>query len=153
MCDFSGLEYRIFSVGIISLFCGLICFIMSLIFKKRKSSESGSKKDSVKAVILGLLFVFISVTYSGYHIFKIHQPVVCVHEGYFIEERRNSRVAPPLPFTMQYTFTNDNQPNCKFYLDVFSKREIYDEEFEKNANYRIYYEEDTDIIVKVEKIE
>lgn len=156
MYDLSGLEYRLFSVGLISLFCGLVCFIISIHSNNIKRIQNKSTKKShfnKEATILGVLFVCISLIYSGYYIFKIHQPIVCIHEGYFVEEYRNSRVAPPLPFTVQYTFTNNNQSNRKFYLDVFSKSKIYDKEFEKNSKYLIYYEEDTNIIVKVDKVE
>lgn len=56
-------------------------------------------------------------------------------------------------FSGQNRFTNDGKPKLGVKLDVKSKKEIYPNDFEKDVKYRIYYEERTDIILRVEKME
>ena len=41
----------------------------------------------------------------------------------------------------------------RIFKSIFSKKKIYPADFEEGVEYRIYYEEKTDIIVKVEKLE
>lgn len=60
-------------------------------------------------------------------------------------------MAPPLPFTDEYVFYNGEGKKQEYYLDVFSKKEIFPEGFELNQEYTIYFDEFTDVIVKVEK--
>lgn len=79
----------------------------------------------------------------------INYPSISVHEGFFIEERSEFHSF----FGMEYVFSNEDGLKPIFYLDIFSKKEIYPKEFVKDEMYRIFYEEKTEIIVWVEKIE
>ena len=84
---------------------------------------------------------------------RIVFPDVSSYTGEFIESHRNSRVAPPLPVTSEYVFWNGEGKRQVFYLDVFSKKEIFPSEFEVHQKYTIYYDEFTNVIIKVEAIE
>ncbi len=55
-------------------------------------------------------------------------------------------------FSWNYVFNDETEPNEDFYLDSFSKKKIYNKDFEKGKKYRIYYEKKDDIIVMVEEI-
>ena len=55
-------------------------------------------------------------------------------------------------FNIKFTFDGGENLNPSFELDAFSKKKIYSEDFEKESKYKIFYEKDTNIIVKVEKI-
>ena len=53
--------------------------------------------------------------------------------------------------TEHHFFSKDGEKGSKgFTLDIISKKKIYPSEFKKGKVYRIYYEERTNIIVKVE---
>ena len=96
----------------------------------------------VFAVCLGLVYVS-----------RIFFPDVSSYTGVFIETNRNSRVAPPLPVTYEYVFWDGEGKRQVFYLDIFSKEEIFPYEFASNQQYTIYFDEFTNVITRVEPIE
>lgn len=51
-----------------------------------------------------------------------------------------------------YFYDNGGKHYKSFILDAVNKRDIYPESFDKGETYKIYYEERTNIIVKVEEI-
>ena len=75
------------------------------------------------------------------------------YTGEFIETHRNSRVAPPLPFTDEYVFWDGEGKRQVFYLDIFSKKEIFPYEFVSDQKYTIYFDEFTNVIVNIETVE
>ena len=84
----------------------------------------------------------------------IVNPKVESYTGYFVEEYRDSRVSPPLPYTFAYVFCDgSSNPKPIYHMDVFSKREIYPEDFIEGQWYTIYYVDliDSDAIVGVEE--
>lgn len=91
------------------------------------------------AICLGLIYVS-----------RVVFPDVSSYTGEFIETHRNSRVAPPLPFTDEYVFWNGEGKRQVFYLDIFSKKEIFPYEFVSDQKYTIYFDEFTNVITKVE---
>ena len=82
------------------------------------------------------------------HYQVISELKVSVHEGEFVEEHREN----PYLFRTEYSFSNEGGVKPLFHLDIFSKKKIYSNDFEEDMRYRIYYEEKTDVIVKVEKL-
>lgn len=77
-------------------------------------------------------------------------PHVLYYEGEYVEENRNARVAPPIPLTYEYIFSNENdEKNQVFYLDVFSCNKMIPSGFSFKQTYRIYYDELTRVIVKI----
>lgn len=141
MYNFSGIIYRLWAV------CGIILLlaIISALFKK---PWKGISLKSLKMEIIVILFsVILGIVYLSRIIF----PDISVYTGNFIETHRNSRVAPPLPFTSEYVFYNGEGKKQEYYLDSFSRKEICPEDFELNQEYTIYFDKFTDVIVKVEK--
>ena len=51
---------------------------------------------------------------------------------------------------MEYSFLDGEKISHSFYLDVLSKKDIFPEDFRKDSEYTIWYEERTEIIVRVE---
>ena len=58
-----------------------------------------------------------------------------------------------LGFLVCKRFANPNIAVAVFYLDVLTRKEIYPDDFSTEQKYRIFYEEESDIIVKVEEIQ
>ena len=54
---------------------------------------------------------------------------------------------------MDYCFSNEKGLKPVFNLDIWTKKEIYPKDFNKKQKYRIFYEEETDTIVRIEKME
>lgn len=84
---------------------------------------------------------------------KIVFPNVASYTGAFESSYRDSSVAPPLPVTYGYCFWNGEGKKPIFYLDIYSKRKIFPEEFKEAQEYTIYYDKLTKIIVKVDMVE
>ena len=97
--------------------------------------------------------IVIAICLSLIYVSKIVFPDVSSYTGEFVYSHRNSRVAPPLPFTTKYVFWNGEGKKQPFYLDSFSKKEIFPYEFESGQKYTIYFDEFTNVIVRVEIID
>ena len=139
--NYSGIIYRIWAVGGTMVLLGIACLLVSGI-----RSESFSKQ----CFLAGVLCVVYGLGTAVYYIAQLVSPDMSSLHGIFYEEYRNSRVAPPLPFTMEYSFYDENNDSRVFYLDVLSKKEIIPERFLEDKEYIIYYEASTNIIIGVE---
>ena len=139
--NYSGIIYRIWAVGGAIVLLGIACLLVSGI---------RTKSFSKQCFLAGVLCVVYGLGTAVYYIAQLVSPDVASIHGIFHEEYRNSRVAPPLPFTMEYSFYDVNNDSRVFYLDVLSKKEIIPEGFLENKEYVIYYETSTNIIVGVE---
>jgi len=141
MYDLSGLYYQMKADALVFGLVGLLFLAFSRfwIFEKR----------NIKELLIGVICCFLCICSLGYHLYVINDLKVSIHEGAFIEEHREN----PYLFRMEYCFSNKGGTKPLFYLDIFSKKDIYPIRFEKDMVYRVFYEEKTDVIVKVEKIE
>ena len=139
--NYSGIIYRIWAVGGAMVLLGIACLLVSGIRTKSFSKE---------CFLAGVLCTLYGLGTAVYYIAQLVSPDVSSLHGVFYEEYRNSRVAPPLPFTMEYSFYDENNDSRVFYLDVLSKKEIIPEGFEVDKEYIIYYEASTNIIVGAE---
>ena len=88
-----------------------------------------------------------------FFLIKILTPTIEIHRGIYLEKYRNSRVAPPLPLTTEFIFSNKEGVKKGFYLDVLSAKDIVPEGFIEGFEYDIHYEKSTKIIVRVEIVE
>lgn len=140
--NYSGIIYRIWAVGGVIVLLGIACLLVSGI---------RTKSFSKQCFLAGVLCVVYGLGTAVYYIAQLVSPDVASLHGIFHEEYRNSRVAPPLPFTMEYSFYDENNDSRVFYLDVVSKKEIIPEGFLEDKEYIIYYEASTNIIVGVER--
>lgn len=141
MFDVSGIIYRMIAVGGMMLLLALALLVLS-------AYVAAKHKRGYR--LWGVIILVLAVLYGSYFGYKALRPTVEIHEGYLEKEYRDSRVAPPLPFTHAYVFTNKGDDMPRFYLDTFSKKEIFGEELISGVLYRVYYEKDTRIILKVE---
>lgn len=144
MYNFSGILYRIWGVCGIILLLGVVC----ILFEK-----PWSKGFKLKKCILGIVISAFAICLGAVYVSRILFPDVSSYTGEFVESYRNSRVAPPLPLTSEYIFWNGEGKRQTFYLDAFSKDEIFPLELEVGQKYIIYFDEFTNVIVRIEVIE
>ncbi len=144
MFNFSGIWYRIWGVSGVILILGVVC----ILFRR-----PWAKKVKIKDFKLELIIIAFSICLGLTYVSRIVFPDVSSYTGEFIESHRNSRVAPPLPLTSEYVFWDGEGKRQVFYLDVFSKKEIHPYEFLSGYKYTIYFDEFTNVIVRVEIVE
>lgn len=143
MYNFSGIVYRIWGVSGIILLLGIICILIEKPWKK------GFK---IKKCIFGVIAIIFALGLGIDYASRIVSPEISSYTGEFIRSNRNSRVAPPLPLTNEYVFWNGEGKKQVFYLDVLSKKEIFPSDFEEGQEYMIYFDEVTNVIVRVDVV-
>ena len=144
MYNYSGIVYRIWGMGGVICAVGIILLILSFLFKV----DELRKRAFIVGVVFSILGLGLAFEYSSI----LRNPEIQMFEGSFLEEHSNSRVAPPLPLTWEYIFKDKDGASSTFYLDTFSLKDIVDESFVNNSLYRVYYESEYKIIVKVEAL-
>ena len=144
MYNFSGIVYRIWGVCGVIFIVGIICIFLDKILKKG---------FSFRKCKFGIIVILFAICMSIVYISRIAFPKVSSYTGEFVEQHRNSRVAPPIPVTQEYVFWNGVGKKQVYYLDIFSKEKIFNADFEKGQKYTIYYDEFTNVIVYVEIVE
>ena len=142
MNNLRGLYYCLWTNTGIFLLMAIICFLVSRFWNQKKRDKKGVLAGSL-AILVSL---FMIIRYGS----AVISPEIQTYEGYFLRQNSVSRVAP---FTKEYVFLDPDDPDPGFYLDTFSKKEIFPQEFDEETLYRIYYEESTKVIVRVEKVE
>lgn len=133
MINFSGIWFRIFGSSGIIMIIGIIC---TLIEKKKMK--------------IGYIIVALSLCLMIMYGFRIIMPSISLHTGHFVEVRRDSRIAPPLPVTYKYTFDDGSGLKKGFYLDTFSKNAIYPDDLVIGSKYTVYYDSLLHIIVRID---
>lgn len=144
MFNFSGVLYRIWGGCGVILVLGVACNLLN---------RPWAREVKIKDCKLGLIMIAAAIGLSLLYASRIVFPGVSSHTGEFIDSHRNSRVAPPLPVTNEYVFWNGEGKKQTFYLDIFSKKEIFPDDFVSDRKYTIYFDEFTNVIVQVECIE
>ena len=151
MYDLSGLKHLIVFSDLPMLLVAILLFTLDWkhIFYslKKKRWEKGVKKTLVLIVICSTWFA-ISGGKNTYHIYN---PDVSCYEGEYIKEYPANEASLSF-FSWRYVFDDEIPPFDSFYLDSFSKKKIYNKEFEVGKTYRIYYETKDRIIVRVEEM-
>lgn len=146
-----GLWYRACTVGGIMFLLALLMFLLDILLHlKRRKQKQKSKLMSRKDLTLVCLFLIIATLYCSYYSYKAISPNISCYEGSFEYSNRKSRI----PLTSTYMFSN-NDDECKkgFHIDAISKKEIFNYNFEKGVRYIIWYDEETKVILKIEKSE
>ena len=144
MYNFSGIIHRIWWMCGVWFLLGAACILI----------EKPWRKDfKLKKCRIGFISIALAVCMSIVYISRIISPAVSSYTGEFVRTRRKSGGAQPLPFTFEYTFEHEDGGREIFYLDIFSKKEIFPYDFEKTLKYTIYYDELTRVITKVEVVE
>lgn len=140
MYNFDGIYFVMKSRCTIFAIIGVVSLVGSLFWNP-------SKRDK-KILITGIACCFIAISFWGYYKQILRQPQILFHEGYILSENRAWRSI----LGEKYTFTNINGSKPIFYLDFSSKKEICPGGFIENQMYRIYYEKESKIIVKVDEL-
>lgn len=152
MYDLSGLKHLILFSDLPMLIVALLLLILEWkkIFNsiKKKRWEKGVKKTMFLIAFCTLWFIISGGT-NAYH---LYYPNISFYEGEYIREYRANESRLSF-FSWRYVFDDGVEPRESFYLDSFSKKEIFNNDFEEGKKYRIYYEEKDNIIVRVEELE
>ena len=139
--NYSGILYRIWAEAGIIILIGIACLLLSGIRTKTFHKQ---------CFLAGVLCVLYGCGTAIYYLSCLQSPQIDSVQGVFYEEQRNSRVAPPLPLTMEYSFSTTDGEKTVYYLDLLSKKEMIPEGFQEGEEYVICYEARTNIIVSVE---
>ena len=155
--NISGILYEIFAKYVILLALGAFLLILGIReWKKIKKSKEEIFKKPKKALIELIFGAFATLFSLGALLGLIYTsitPSVLTNDGYFVRENR-TQVGEVLPFKTKYSFTSTTSDEIKtFYLDTFSKKKICPDGFLENEYYRVYYEKNTKIILKIEEID
>ena len=136
-----GLLYRVFIPGIPLI----LFFVLSLLIILK-----GKKKKKKKTEVVFFLFeIVFTIGYTCFFAYNAYKPNIDFVEGYYLRFRQTSVV----PFSHDFVFDIDNEElHPSFHMDNFSRKKIYPNEFSKKIKYRVYYEKNTKIIVKIEEI-
>ena len=132
-----GLIYRGAVVGGVLFLSSAVLLVFAFLGKKTK----------FKDYIVAFIALLLGIALGGYFFYKAANPVVLCHEGMLTREN-SSKVF----LTYEYAFSNSNGLKPVLYLDTFSKKKIYPNELYVGETYRIYYEKDTRVILKIELI-
>ena len=141
MYNFEGIYFQMKSSAILFLVLGIVSLLLSRCWNM-------DKRDT-KEMIIGLVCVMLAIGSVIYHSNIISNPKVLTHEGYYVSENRSYKHL----LKMEYCFSKGDNLKPIFYLDVLTRKEIYPDDFSTEQKYRIFYEEESDIIVKVEEIQ
>ena len=144
MYNFSGLIVMILGIFGLMFLLGVVCILIEKPWKK------GVK---LKKYLLGIVVVAIAVCMSLVLVHHIVVPNVSSYTGEFVKTNRTSRGGRFLPIFDQYIFWNGEEKRQTYYLDVFSKKEIFPGELEEGKVYTVYFDEYTNTIVRVDIVE
>ena len=123
-----AIEYSIFSV--------IIAFFLAKAVKDVRDKKN--KNNVVTFIFLSIVFIFM--IWQACEVYKaIYRPVVRQYQGIYIGKSKSR-----LKF---YDLKNEDEEKS-FYIAWFVKNE----DLEKNKKYKVYYEKNTEIIVKIRKI-
>ncbi len=151
MYCYDGLYYQLISPCLIFLVGTIWLFWVTR--KTEEDSGEGEKKRVVLHIIsaLAIVVILFSIVKVGYSIIN---PTITTYTGQFDTYYRDSRSAPPLPFTYHYRF-KDGEKAQGYSIDQFSIKKIYPDEFEYGKWYTIYSVEgvSSQVIVRIEEAE
>lgn len=136
MYNCSGIIFRMIVDSSIWIILGLICILI----------DCKNAKRAGKVSILSLGLVVLGICTCCHFGYKAMNPTIEIHEGYLSREYRSGGLA-----TTAYVFTAQNGKKPTYYLDSFSRQEIFPDGLQEDIKYRVYYEADTHIILAVEE--
>lgn len=122
-----AIEYSIFSVGI------MFCLVKAVRDKK-------SKNNVVTVFFLSVLFIFM--IWEAGEVYKaIYRPVIRQYQGIYVRESHDE---------VDFVDLKKEDEEKTFYIAwlIMGKNGA----LEKNEKYKVYYEKNTEIIVKIQKI-
>ena len=117
---------------------GMLIIIVNLPLKK--------KKKEMKDLLFGILCIILSISTVIYYTYVTTHPQIKYFEGSYDQVIRHKT------FSGNEFVFKDSEGTMGFYISLHSKEKIYPNDFEEGVKYRIFYEDRTSIIVKVEKL-
>ena len=151
-----GLWYRVWAVGGVILLLGGAAVVLhiSLWSNKTKREKAHEKKKFKTDLIVYSIILLIELTVTICFLYKAIHPNIECYTGSYEYSQRTSRVAPPLPLTSEYVFYNEGDKYKQgFYIDVISRKRIFPEELVEGTNYRVWFDKETKVILKIEAID
>lgn len=152
MIDLSGIWYRVYAEVPLIFLTGVIIFAFDIaaIRKKHKKGIKAGIENTLSCLI-GLAAICGSVILCAHYVQIATTPDVSSMDCIFLEQYRDSMVAPPLPFTDGYVFREmDEADSTIVYLDCFSAKKIVPQELLKREKYTVWYTSSENIIVRLE---
>ena len=110
MYNLSGLYYVMKSNGVVFGLVGIVFFICSHFWNPQKKN--------MKDLKIGIIVVLCFLCFTGYYAYAIADLKISMHEGVFIEERREN----PFLFRKEYCFSNEDGLKPVFCLIIFQKK-------------------------------
>ncbi len=150
MYNLSGIKHLILFSDL--PMCLLALLLLVLEWKKiSKSIKRKCWEKGVKGTLFIIAFCFIWFLISGgNNAYHMKHPIISCCEGMYLREYRANESRLSF-FSWRYVFDDGEKPYESFYLDSFSKKKIFNKDFEEGKTYKIYYEEKDRIIVRVEE--
>ena len=139
MYHVDGLLYRAWFLGGITLLLGVFVLIYSKFWNRKLAKK--------KEILFASFTIIFAISYGLFFLYKANCPKIAFHEGYLSREYRE------FGMTDAYVFTNGSEKKLTFYMDSSTKKKVYSGDFSSEMKYRIYYEEDTKIILRIEEVE
>lgn len=138
MYNYSGIWYNIITRCGIILILGIICLLI------QRPWQSPSPLKNLKYILLCLV---VSVSFFLFYVSRIVNTDISMTNGVF--EKSNRRNG----FEYRFTFSSLDEKKQNFLLDLFTYKELLPTGFEQGKTYEIYYDEATNIIVKITELE
>lgn len=151
MIDLSGIWYRVYTEVPFWFLGGAFIFVVDLITikKKHKKGKKAGFDNKISCFIGAALMVGAIVIFTNY-MRDLSEPDIKSMECVFVEEYRDSRVAPPFPFTYGYVFREIGETSSTIvYLDTFSAKKIIREGLVTGELYTVWYSSEDNIIVQL----
>lgn len=114
-----------------------------LLLKKKKSIRKTRKKDDVLEIILYTIVLIFCVYNTVSMCYAIHSPVIKQYQGRYVGKDRGM---------VKFEKSKDSDYEDSFYIPMLLKRSMCVGGFQKEEKYKLYYEERTEVLVKIEKI-
>ena len=122
---------------------GLFLVLGNSYYHRKSSAE---KKEMID-LLFGVLCIILSINTVIYYTYVTTHPQIKYFEGSYDQVIRHKT------FSGNEFVFKDSEGTMGFYISLHSKEKIYPNDFEEGVKYRIFYEDRTSIIVKVEKLD
>ena len=114
-----------------------------LLLKKKKSIRKTRKKDDVLEMILYTIVLIFCVYNTVSMCYAIHSPVIKQYQGRYVGEDRGM---------VKFEKLKDSDCEDSFYIPLLLRGRMCAGGFQKEEKYKLYYEERTEVLVKIKKI-
>nr|WP_296030257.1 hypothetical protein [uncultured Dorea sp.] len=137
MYDFRSLYFY-------AVYCVIIGIGMAiLLLKKKKSLRGKRKKDDVLEILLYTIVLIFCVDNTVSVCSAIHSPVIKQYQGIYMGKHRGM---------VEFEKSKDSDYEDSFYIPLLLRGRMCVGGFQKEEKYKLYYEERTEVLVKIKKI-